>query len=299
MIDYDESITSDSGNDNTNESVPEIDARLKSTQTNIQEEEQGVSGRPKTEARDSDDSADISCESNEIEESEHDGKEDTGGDYMIDYDGSITSDIGNDSARGGILNWEISEGADASEEVDMRMQAGSQNSKLNESNIDAPSDSSTETDENLEIVSSGVSSYGSSTTGTLLSSVGNDHVGTTISTTPQPQHEQVDTYLNPLVEKAREVLEEDIPENVVQGIHEALLERFDKANEDFEWEEFEVILEDVCQGYDPDSWFDIQEAFFAAWEEMEMSESSDSDEHRPEEFPEFVSYDTNQMGFSD
>ena len=43
------------------------------------------------------------------------------------------------------------------------------------------------------------------------------------------------------------------------------------------WDDFESILEDVCQDCDQEMWFDIQEAFFVAWEETQIQKMGHED----------------------
>jgi len=92
------------------------------------------------------------------------------------------------------------------------------------------------------------------------------------STIPvESQNQAIEDFLTPLVEKADKVLGQEIPNDVVRGIRDGLLLRAEEAlDENFLWEDFESILEEVCQEYDQDTWFDIQEAFFVAWEEVEI-----------------------------
>jgi len=87
----------------------------------------------------------------------------------------------------------------------------------------------------------------------------------------EEQVQKVDEFLSALIEKADEIFGQELPSSIVEGINEALLMRADDlGGESFLWEDLEVILEDVCHEYDKDTWFDIQEAFFVAWEENEI-----------------------------
>ena len=89
--------------------------------------------------------------------------------------------------------------------------------------------------------------------------------------TNEARIEQIEEYLAPLVQKADKVLGQEVPHTIVKGIHDALLQHADEImGEDFCWEDFEAILEEVCHEYDQDTWFDIQEAFFVAYEEIEI-----------------------------
>ena len=91
------------------------------------------------------------------------------------------------------------------------------------------------------------------------------------------QNKLVEKYLYPLVGKAEAELHEAIPDDIVQGIYDNLFLVLHVEGESIsvlDWEEFESILEDVCQEYDEETWFQIQEAFFAAWEQLEESNKS-------------------------
>jgi hypothetical protein len=91
------------------------------------------------------------------------------------------------------------------------------------------------------------------------------------------QNKLVEKYLYPLVDKAEAELDEAIPNDIVQGIYDALFLVLHVERESIsvlDWEEFESILEEVCQEYDEETWFQIQEAFFAAWEQLEESNKS-------------------------
>ena len=81
----------------------------------------------------------------------------------------------------------------------------------------------------------------------------------------------IDDYLSPLIEKADDALGQEIPLIVVKGVEAKLFLRADEISDGkFNWEDFESILEEVCQEFDQDTWFDLQEAFFVAWEEIEL-----------------------------
>jgi len=85
------------------------------------------------------------------------------------------------------------------------------------------------------------------------------------------QNQRIEDYLAPLVDRADDNLGQEIPHRIIQGIHNALLFRAEEVEDgNFTWEDFESILEEVCQEFDQDTWFDIQEAFFVAWEETEI-----------------------------
>lgn len=90
--------------------------------------------------------------------------------------------------------------------------------------------------------------------------------------------ERIKKYLYPLVDKAEIELDHEIPNDIIQGIYDALLSVVRTERESspiIDWEELESILEEVCQEYDEETWFQIQEAFFAALEvESENWQSS-------------------------
>jgi hypothetical protein len=91
------------------------------------------------------------------------------------------------------------------------------------------------------------------------------------------QNKLVEKYLYPLVDKAEAELDEAIPNDIVQGIYDALFLVLHVERESISvlgWEDFESILEEVCQEYDAETWFQIQEAFFAAWEQLDESNKS-------------------------
>jgi len=92
----------------------------------------------------------------------------------------------------------------------------------------------------------------------------------------ESQNQIIKEYLDPLVCETEKEFGTEIPSNVIQGVCDALLVRFTEGKYHIEWEDFEVILEESCQGYDEDTWFDIQEAFFIAWE-TEMEDNPDRD----------------------
>jgi len=105
--------------------------------------------------------------------------------------------------------------------------------------------------------------------------VENDDAGGVTNPRPLPDKTQnqkiIEDYLTPLVKKADQVLGQEIPSAIVQGVHVGLLLQAEKVvNASFSWENFESILEEVCQEYDQDTWFDIQEAFSIGWEENEI-----------------------------
>jgi len=79
--------------------------------------------------------------------------------------------------------------------------------------------------------------------------------------------ERIEKYLYQLVDKAEIELDQEIPNDIIQGIYDALLVRTERESSSIiDWEELESILEEVCQEYDEKTWFQIQEAFFAALE---------------------------------
>lgn len=82
---------------------------------------------------------------------------------------------------------------------------------------------------------------------------------------------KIEEYLYSLVKKAEHHLGQQIPNDIVQGICDALplKARNNKGESDFsiDWEDLELILEEVLgKEYNVDTWFQIQEAFSAAWE---------------------------------
>ena len=104
----------------------------------------------------------------------------------------------------------------------------------------------------------------------------------------EEQSRKIVEYLTPLIERADKILGQEVPLGVVQGIQDLLATRADEVEcENFTWEDFELLLEDVCHDYDEDAWFEIQEAFFVAWEETEiqkmggdLSEGQDNDDDK-------------------
>ncbi len=85
------------------------------------------------------------------------------------------------------------------------------------------------------------------------------------------QTKKIEDYLSPLLSKANKVLDQEIPATIVRGVHRIMVSRArEVTNGNFSWEDFEAILEEVCKDFDQDTWFDIQEAFFVAWEEIEI-----------------------------
>merc|ERR1712238_275119 len=90
--------------------------------------------------------------------------------------------------------------------------------------------------------------------------------------------ERIKKYLYPLVDKAEIELDHEIPNDIIQGIYDALLSVVRTERESspiIDREELESILEEVCQEYDEETWFQIQEAFFVALEvESENWQSS-------------------------
>jgi len=96
----------------------------------------------------------------------------------------------------------------------------------------------------------------------------------------QSKRKQIEDYLSPLVEKADKVLGQQIPVTIVRGVqHVMVLRAQEVTNENFSWEDFESILEEICKDFDQDTWFDIQEAFFVAWEEIEIEKMAEDDGH--------------------
>jgi hypothetical protein len=104
--------------------------------------------------------------------------------------------------------------------------------------------------------------------------VENDDAGgvTNPQTVPDKvQNQIIEDYIAPLVEKAEKVLGREIPRTIVRGVHDGLLLQVEEVvRESFSWENFESILEEVCQECDQDTWFDIQEAFSVGWEDNEI-----------------------------
>jgi len=87
----------------------------------------------------------------------------------------------------------------------------------------------------------------------------------------EEQSRRIVEYLAPLINRADKILGQEVPLSVVEGIQDLVAMRANQMEyENFTWEDFELLLEDVCQDFDEDAWFDIQEAFFVAWEETEI-----------------------------
>jgi len=100
-----------------------------------------------------------------------------------------------------------------------------------------------------------------------------DAVGTTKPRAAPTEEQKRKTleYLTPLIDRADEILGQEVPLAVVQGVQDLLATRADEVDHDnLSWEDFEQLLEEVCQEFDEDTWFEIQEAFFVAWEEIEI-----------------------------
>ena len=108
--------------------------------------------------------------------------------------------------------------------------------------------------------------------------VKSDGIGDSLHTSIGWHRKTIEDYLSPLVKKAVKVLGQEIPVNVVKGIQDGLLVQAEEvACKHFLWDDFESILEDVCQDCDQETWFDIQEAFFVAWEETQIQKMGHED----------------------
>jgi chromosome segregation ATPase len=88
----------------------------------------------------------------------------------------------------------------------------------------------------------------------------------------EEQNQEIVQYLAPLIARADGILGQEVPLRVIQGIQDRMASRADEVDFDnsFVWEDFETVLEDVCHDLEEDTWFEIQEAFFVAWEEAEI-----------------------------
>lgn len=74
-------------------------------------------------------------------------------------------------------------------------------------------------------------------------------------------------YLDALIGISEKELGCSIPSAIEEGVRGAVREYCSVAEAVMiSWEELERILQDVCEGYDEETWFDMQEAFFKAWE---------------------------------
>eukprot|EP00536_Pseudo-nitzschia_multiseries_P005843 jgi/Psemu1/303667/fgenesh1_kg.117_\ len=93
-----------------------------------------------------------------------------------------------------------------------------------------------------------------------------DEQDVTNEDTETAENQFIQEYLYPLVNEAEDELGIEIPTDIVEGIYRGLQLKFTEGENDIEWDDFEEILEEACQGLDEDSWFDIQEAFFNVWE---------------------------------
>jgi hypothetical protein len=78
---------------------------------------------------------------------------------------------------------------------------------------------------------------------------------------------KLDIYLVTLINNAETELGRPIPRKIVEGVCKAARRICSKTEStSISWEELELILHDVCEGYDDEMWFETQEAFFTAWE---------------------------------
>ncbi|KAG7369299.1 hypothetical protein IV203_032042 [Nitzschia inconspicua] len=73
-------------------------------------------------------------------------------------------------------------------------------------------------------------------------------------------------YLSNLVDKAEIELGFALPTEIANKIRLAYVEADTLRNPTVSWEDLEVLLQQVCQDQDENSWFEIQEAFFRAWD---------------------------------
>ena len=143
------------------------------------------------------------------------------------------------------------------------------------------------TDSNHNSIITTRAANGGLTSAPLL--VENDDSGGVTNPRPLPDKTQnqkiIEDYLTPLVEKADQALGQEIPSTIVQGVHVGLLLQAEKVmSGSFSWEHFETILEEICQEYDQDTWFEIQEAFFVGWEENEMGGDIDDQDRQDERY---------------
>ncbi|KAL3923469.1 MAG: hypothetical protein SGILL_001639 [Bacillariaceae sp.] len=81
-------------------------------------------------------------------------------------------------------------------------------------------------------------------------------------------------FLDNLVNAANSELEEKLPSEIADKIRRSSLEADTTRVPPISWDRLEVLLHEACEGYDEDTWFEVQEAFFKAWESCSSSSIS-------------------------
>jgi hypothetical protein len=73
-------------------------------------------------------------------------------------------------------------------------------------------------------------------------------------------------YLDNLVNAASSEMGKELPGEIAEKIRGSSVQADTTKNPSVGWEQLEMLLQQVCEGYDEDTWFEVQEAFFKAWE---------------------------------
>jgi hypothetical protein len=76
-------------------------------------------------------------------------------------------------------------------------------------------------------------------------------------------------YLSNLVDIAQAELGNELPFEIADTIRRSSVGADRTRNPPVSWEDLEVLLQEVCEEQDENSWFEIQEAFFRAWEKCQ------------------------------
>lgn len=88
---------------------------------------------------------------------------------------------------------------------------------------------------------------------------------------PEPTARASKHYLANLVDTAQAELGYDLPVGIRDEIRCSSVEASTQRDPLVKWEDLEALLHDVCEGQDENSWFEIQEAFFRAWEKSKTT----------------------------
>jgi hypothetical protein len=73
-------------------------------------------------------------------------------------------------------------------------------------------------------------------------------------------------YMSILVDTAQSELGQPLPFDIADKIRRSSVIANAQQNPPVSWEDIELLLQEVCEGQDESIWFEIQEAFFRAWE---------------------------------
>ncbi|KAL3922514.1 MAG: hypothetical protein SGILL_002160, partial [Bacillariaceae sp.] len=81
-------------------------------------------------------------------------------------------------------------------------------------------------------------------------------------------------YLDNLVNVASKEMGRELPGEIAERIRGSSVQANTRQNPPVGWDQLEMLLQQVCEGYDEDTWFEVQEAFFKAWESFSTPDLS-------------------------